>query len=214
MEREPTSRSGEDPAPPQERDGIESRTPAGETPPAPGDAAAGRAAVPDDMVRGVYERMRAHARQFFSRQGPGHTLQPTALVHEAFLRVMHSTEPAGLTGPRLVLLASHAMRSVLVDHARARQARKRTVSGHRVPLDDVVELYEDNAIDLIMLDEALHELERMDGRLFKVVELRFFGGLSEDDAAEALGLSRATVSRDWRAGRAWLRQQLSGGSAD
>ncbi len=159
-------------------------------------------------MRGVYEHMRAQARQFFGQQKPGHTLQPTALVHEAFLRVIHSTEPAGLTGARLVLLASHAMRSVLVDHARARSARKRDAGGYRVPLDDVVALYEDNAIDLLMLDEALHELEQMDGRIFRVVELRFFGGLTEHDTAQALGLSRATVARDWRAGRAWLKRRL------
>ena len=162
----------------------------------------------DDALVGVYEQMRELAAGFFRGQPPDHTLQPTALVHEAYLRLTRNPGLPKMGRSELLRLAAGAMRSVLVDHARRRGALKRGAGYVRVSLDDVVELYEESVPDLVALDEALERLGRMDDRLRSVIELRFFGGLGIDDTAEALELSRSTVVRDWRVAQAWLSQEL------
>ncbi len=132
----------------------------------------------DDAMQGVYEQMRELAAGFFRGQPPDHTLQPTALVHEAYLRLTRNPGLPKMGRSELLRLAAGAMRSVLVDHARRRGALKRGAGYVRVSLDDVVELYQESVPDLVALDEALEKLDRMDGRLRSVIELRFFGGLS------------------------------------
>lgn len=173
-----------------------------------------RNGTPADPSHQTYEGLRGLARQLLSRQRPGHTLQPTALVHEAYIRIKRSSPEAVSDPKQFYPLAARAMRSVLVDHARGRRAHKRRPAGHRVPLDDAVLRYEACVIDLLALDEALCKLEQFDPRLTKLVELRFFGGLGIEETAKALDLSARTVQREWQVARAWLNGMLDEGRND
>ncbi len=156
----------------------------------------------------TYERMRQLARRFMGARRSSHTLQATALANEAYLRLQkHVGGPSDVRS--LISLASYAMRSVLADHARRRAADKRGGSICRIPMDDTLACYEESAIDVIALDEALERLQAVDPRLTELINLRFFGGLSEEETAELLGLSVRTVRREWHLARAWLRQELS-----
>ena len=156
----------------------------------------------------IYQRLRAIAAQYLRRQRPGHTLQPTALVHEAYARLLRSGRFENLAPGPFMVVAARAMRSVLIDHARRRTAQKRGGSSRREPLDDVVDLYQERAVDLLALDEALSKLARIDAEQVRVIELRFFGGLTEVETAETLGVSARTVGRVWRTARAWLRCEM------
>lgn len=166
--------------------------------------------VPEPMLA-IYEDLRSLARQLLSDQSPDHTLQPTALVHEAYLRMAEQTYIGDLRPPQILCVAAKAMRHVLVDHARRRQSAKRKHLGIRVPFEDVFALYQGRASDLVALHEAMERLSGIDPRLEQVVELRFFGGLSEEHIAEALGCSRRTVRREWSIARRWLRTDLQKG---
>ncbi|MFM9996634.1 MAG: ECF-type sigma factor [Phycisphaerales bacterium] len=166
------------------------------------------------LAPGVYERLRAIAAGFLSRERPDHTLQPTALAHEAYARVVKSGRLAGAEPEEALTLISGAMRRVLVDHARRRRAVKRGGGGTRVPLDTVVERYETSAGDLMELDSALRELETRESGLARIVELRFFGGLTEDETAAQLGVTPRTVRRGWAFARVWLAQRLGGSGGD
>ena len=153
----------------------------------------------------VYRELRRRAAAYLRRERPGHTLQPTALVHEAYLRLV------GLKGQlasrsQFFGVASNIMRRILVDHARRRRAAKR--GAIRVTLDDAKVAAIDREVDLVRLDEALSELSTLDPRQGRVVELRYFGGLTLEEAAEVLGVSVATVKREWIVARAWLFDQL------
>jgi len=158
----------------------------------------------------VYDDLRRLARSFLGGQQGGQTLQPTALVHEVYLRLLRHGPADRVAPPGFFALAARAMRSVIVDHARHRSRLKRGGGSVRVPLDDVVDLYEDRALDLIALDHALVKLGEVDEEQARVIELRFFGGLTEAETAEMLGVSPRTVSRIWRRARAWLRRELGG----
>jgi RNA polymerase sigma factor (TIGR02999 family) len=141
------------------------------------------------------------------KEGPkGHTLQPTALVHEAWMRLVGGR--AGFDGrEHFLAVAARAMRSVLVDHARRRRSQKRGGEGQRLPLDNVLPVYEERA-DLVALDEALNRLSVVDERRAQVVELRFFGGLTIEETAQTLKSSTATVQRNWQMARLWLLNEL------
>jgi RNA polymerase sigma factor (TIGR02999 family) len=148
--------------------------------------------------------------------GADHTLQPTALVNEAWLRLAKAapkTDGAYRDREHFLLVASRAMRSALVDQARRRGAQKRDAGGARVPLAVVVQLYEDRGIDVLSLDEALERLAEGEPRQSRVVELSFFGGLTHPEIARTIEVSLATVERDWRMARMWLREELREASA-
>jgi RNA polymerase sigma factor (TIGR02999 family) len=157
----------------------------------------------------VYEELRRVARARLRQEQPGHTLQATALVHEAYLRLMGSRTPAPQNRTHLFAIAARLMREILVDHARRKAARKRGGTATMIALDESVRAPDVAMIDLLALDEALNELHALDPRLCRVVELRFFAGLNIDETAEALQVSTATIERDWTVAKAWLHQRLS-----
>ncbi|MBL8877575.1 MAG: sigma-70 family RNA polymerase sigma factor [Phycisphaerales bacterium] len=170
---------------------------------AAGDPAAGSALFPL-----MYDELRALAGSFFRNQPADHTLQPTALVHEAFVKlVQHSTLESG-DRAHFMALAARVMRQVLVDHARGRSREKRGGDQRRVSLDSVDLPADGREIDVLALEEAMSRLGQLSEQKARLVELRFFGGLTEDEAADVLQISRAAASRDWRFARAWLINEL------
>jgi RNA polymerase sigma factor (TIGR02999 family) len=158
----------------------------------------------------VYDELRRVARARLRQERPGHTLQATALVHEAYLRLIGPGEATPDNRAQLFGMAARLMREILVDHARRKNARKRGSAATKVSLHDAVAAPEIAIVDLLALDEALIELAARDARACQVVELRFFAGLTIDEVAEALHVSTATVERDWTVAKAWLHQRLSG----
>jgi RNA polymerase sigma-70 factor, ECF subfamily len=177
-------------------------------------AADGDSAAADRLFPLVYDELRALASHFFERQPANHTLQPTALVHDAFLRLVG--QPAGAFRDRthFMAVAAKAMRQILTDHARRRAAQKRGGEWSQIAIDDGALAHEGRqSVDVLALDEALGRLATLDERKARVVELRFFGGLTNDEAAESLGVSRATIADDWTVARTWLRSELSRDSA-
>ena len=161
------------------------------------------------LVPLVYEELRRVARARLRAEPPGHVLQTTALVHEAYLRLVHIDRMNVRDRAHLLSLAARLMRQVLVDAARKRRSVKRGGEAILVSLSDVSVPAEAPALDVLALDEALGELATIDPRLSRVVELKFFAGLSIREAAEALEVSTATVERDWTVARAWLYERLS-----
>jgi RNA polymerase sigma factor (TIGR02999 family) len=143
------------------------------------------------------------------RERPGHTLQPTALVHEAFLRLINQSRVDWRNRAHFFGAAARLMRQILINHAEARQAGKRGGGAERVSLNDADHSAVVHEIDLIALNEALANLERIDPQQVRIVELRYFSGLTVEEVAEVLGVSSATVKREWSAARAWLRRELS-----
>ncbi len=168
----------------------------------------------DQLRTTVYHDMRRLAGHLLGAGHDGATLQPTALVHEAYLRIVQQSYPENLERGELLALAAKVMRSVLVDSARQRRALKRGGDQRRVPLSDAVAAYEAQVCDLVQLDEALNRLADIDDRMARIVELRYFGGLSVHETAGALAVCDRTVRRDWQVARAWLRQALDGGWTD
>ncbi|MCB9897718.1 MAG: sigma-70 family RNA polymerase sigma factor [Planctomycetes bacterium] len=162
----------------------------------------------DELVPLLYDELHRIARAHMAAERAGHTLQPTALVHEAWMRLFDL--PDALAGDRqhFLSIAARVMRRVLVDHARARLTDKRGGDRTRLPLDDALQLYEQHAVDVPALDEALQKLAQMDEELAKLVELRFFGGLTNAEAAQVLGLSLRSAERGWATARAWLKDVL------
>lgn len=177
---------------------------------------AGDARALDRVVPLVYEELRRLARRHLRGERAGHTLQSTGLVHEAFLRLSRESEVQWESRAQFFALASRLMRHVLVDHARARRADKRGGGATLLSLEDAIAAGREPAtgpvLDVLALDEALSRLERLDPRQGEVVELRFFGGLSVEETAEALEVSPATVKREWTCARAWLLRELGGGA--
>jgi RNA polymerase sigma factor (TIGR02999 family) len=160
------------------------------------------------MLPQVYPKLRRLARSFLLRERPDHTLRPTALVHEAFLRLLDQRE-AARDADHYLALAAQMMRRILINHALGRKTLKRGGCEVHVPLDDDVSVPVDEPdFDMVTLDEALKELAALDPRQAKVVELRYFCGLSIEETAEAMDISVATVKRDWLTARLWLRRQL------
>ena len=171
----------------------------------------GDGAALDHLIPLVDEELRRVARAHFRREHPGHTLQATALVHEVYLRL---TDVDGLTlndRTHFFAVASRLMRQILVDHARRKRAGKRGAGVTMMSLDDVSPASDASIVDVLALDEALEALSSRDVRQCRVVELRFFAGLTIDETAEAIGVSAATVEREWAMGKAWLHQRLAAG---
>lgn len=158
----------------------------------------------------VYEELRAQARRQLSRERRNHTLQPTALVHEAFLRLQGQRSAQWENRRQFFAVAAQVMRRVLVDHARAHAAHKRGSGKTLIALEDAPEPSKQLDVDVLALDEALDRLAALDARQARVVELRYFGGLSGEETASALEVSLATVNRDWALARAWLFRALGG----
>jgi len=158
----------------------------------------------------VYRELRRLAQHHLRGERSDHTLQSTALVHEAYLRLRKPGSGRFESRGHFFALASQLMREILVDHARIRSAAKRD-GGTRLTLDEAAELSGPKGVDLLALDDALNQLSKMSFRQGRIVELRFFGGLSIEETAEFLGISSATVERKWAVARAWLYREISGG---
>jgi RNA polymerase sigma factor (TIGR02999 family) len=165
----------------------------------------------DELLPLVYDELRLLARRYMSRERPGHTLQATALVHEAYLRLVDHNDAAWESRAHFFGAAARAIRRILTDHARARGRRKRGGGAARVPLDEVrLVVGSNDRLDLIALDGAIDRLAALDPQKARVVELRFFAGLDVDEVARALGVSASTVARDWQFARAWLHREIAG----
>jgi RNA polymerase sigma factor (TIGR02999 family) len=174
---------------------------------------AGRTGAIDDLLPLVYDELRRIAARHMRREGEAHTLQPTALVHEAYLKLVGQTRAQWDGRTHFLCVASSAMRRILVDHARGRLRHKRGAELQRVDLDDVLEHEASSDADLLDVHEALERLAALDERQARVVELRFFGGLTVDEAAAALGVSRRTIEGEWTHAKAWLSLELGGPGA-
>lgn len=154
----------------------------------------------------VYRELRQLAASYLRKERQGHTLQPTALVHEAYLRLVDQTNPTWQHRSHFYGVAARLMRQILVDHARSRQAGKR--AGLKVSLDEAVSFQQERSRDLVALDSGLNALEKLDPRKCKAVELRYFGGLSMEEIAQSLDVSTITVRRDLRMAEAWLHREM------
>lgn len=175
-----------------------------------GELEAGDAAAAERLLPLVYDELRALAGRYLRRQRRDHTLQPTALVHEAFLKLVDQTRAQWRDRAHFFAVAATAMRQILVNHALARRAAKRGGGQWRVVLEDAAAGHPaTGGLDVVALDEALKRLAAIDKRKHRIVELRFFAGLSVEEVAEVLAVSKTTVESDWRAARAWLSVQLS-----
>ncbi len=157
----------------------------------------------------VYNDLRDRARKFLARERADHTLQPTALVHEAYLRLVREDSLNLENKAHFFGIAARVMRQILVDHARQHNSAKRGGSIKRFSVEEIDLLPEHKADRMLHLDEALESLEKIDGRKCRVVEMRFFGGMSEAETALALGVSEKTVRRDWKFAKLWLLRELS-----
>jgi len=162
----------------------------------------------NELFERVYIELRNLAREFLRDERPDHTLQATAVVHEAYLRLVGADEIVWQNQAQFFSIAAQVMRHILVDHARKHAAKKRG-SGRKLVLDEAIFLAADRDINLVKLDEALKELSGLDAEQSRVVELRFFGGLSISETADTLGISAMTVSRKWRTAKLWLRRELA-----
>ncbi len=174
----------------------------------------GDQAALDKLMPLVYGELRLMARRYMARQGPGHTLQTTALINEAYLKLVGQEEKHWQNRAHFFGVAAQAMRHILVDYARSRQYAKRAGGEQAVSLDEALTVSHERAAELVALDDALQELAKVDPRKCQVVELRFFGGLSVEETAEALKVSEVTVMRDWSMAKAWLHRELSKGGED
>jgi RNA polymerase sigma-70 factor (ECF subfamily) len=163
----------------------------------------------DELTPLVYRELRQLAASYLRKERLGHTLQPTALVHEAYVRLVDQANPNWQSRSHFFGVAARLMRQILVDHARRKQAGKRAVI--KVPLDEAVSFRHERSRDLMALDNGLNALEKLDPRKCKAVELRYFGGLSMEEIAEALEVSTITVRRDLRMAEAWLHQEMQNG---
>lgn len=162
----------------------------------------------------VYDELRRLARGYLGRERRAYTLQPTALVNEAYLRLRKDRKQEWRTRAQVIGIAAAAMRRILIEAARARAARKRGGGVDRVTLDEGLVADEARSVDVLEVDAALRKLAAFDAEQARLVELRFFGGLTIEESAEALGVSPATVKRHWAVARAWLQREIAGGGAD
>ena len=164
----------------------------------------------NELVPIVYSELRRLARYQLRGERAGHSLQPTALTHEAFLRLFGTRQVSWQNRAHFFAVAAQLMRRVLVEHARRRSATKRGGSVTRVTFDEARTPTEAEDLDVLALHEALEQLGKIDPRQCRIVELRYFGGLDTDETAEVLGISPSTVKRDWRVAKIWLRRALEG----
>lgn len=167
----------------------------------------------DRLMPVVYQELRKIAAGYLKRERPEHTLQPTALIHEAYLRLMGGDLPSWQSRAHFYGVAARVMRQILVEHARGHAAAKRGGGAKKVALDDATLFSPARSADLVALDAALEALSAFDERKGRVIELRFFGGLSLEETAEALGVSVATVGRELRLAQAWMQRELGGPEA-
>ncbi|MGA2616084.1 MAG: sigma-70 family RNA polymerase sigma factor [Thermoguttaceae bacterium] len=170
----------------------------------PGDRPAGK-----QLFAEVYTELRALAARYLHRERNNHTLQPTALVHEVYLKLVGQTSVDWQGRAHFLAIAAKAMRQILVDHARRHRAAKRGGNRHRITLDDNLVIESRRDVDLLALEDALTKLTKLDPRQAQMVELRFFGGLSIAEVAKVMGISKRSVEREWTMVRAWLRRELS-----
>jgi RNA polymerase sigma factor (TIGR02999 family) len=169
---------------------------------------AGEEAARETLFPLVYDELRRIAHRQLQRESPGHTLDTTALVHEAYFKLVDQTRAGFTDRAHFFAVASNAMRRILVDYARRYLADKRGGAPRRVTLTDSMLVAEERADTLLAINEALQELSRIDDRLSRVVECRFFGGLTEEETAEVLGVTARTVRRDWTKAKGWLLRML------
>lgn len=175
---------------------------------------AGDHAALDQLLPLVNDELRRLARAYLRRESHGHTLQTSALVNEAYLRLIDQRQVQWQNRAHFFGLAAQLMRRILIDHARRHQYAKRGGGAQRVSLDEAAAVTEARAAELLAVDEALEKLTALDARKGRIVELRFFGGLTEEETAEVTGISVPTVQREWRAAKAWLHRLLTEGNAD
>jgi RNA polymerase sigma factor (TIGR02999 family) len=168
----------------------------------------GDPAALDQLIPSVYDELHRLAQHYMRREAPGHTLQTTALVNEAYLRLVDQNV-SWRNRAHFIGVAAQLMRRILVDHARAHRYAKRGGGQFQVTLDAVAEMAEGRSPDLVALDDALMSLAALNPQQARIVELRYFGGLTIEETAEVLGVSDTTVEREWRVARAWLRRELS-----
>lgn len=178
-----------------------------------GEIGRGRKEAINDLLPLVYDELHRLARGYFRRERGEHTLQPTALVHEAYIRLVDQRTPLQSRSHFLAVAATQ-MRRVLLDYARKHHAARRGGDDRKVLLEDTMAISEQHPVDMILLDVALEKLAALDPGQAQLVELRFFGGLSVEETAEAMGTSPATVKRSWSSARAFLHREISGGSVD
>ena len=170
----------------------------------------GKAEVMNELLPLIYDELHKRARAYLRRERQNHTLQPTALVHEAYLKLIDQRDDNWQSREHFFAIAAQAMRRILVDHARNRHRLKRGGSNEDLPLEEaLLAVADDSNVDLIALDEAMTKLAEFDPQRERIVELRYFGGLTVDEAAKALGVSRATAARDWQVAKAWLHRELT-----
>jgi RNA polymerase sigma-70 factor, ECF subfamily len=173
------------------------------------EASAGKREALEALLPLVYDELRRQAAAYMRRERPGHTIQATALVHEAYLRLMKEPNTRWQNRAHFCAIAANSMRQILVERARARKRLKRAGDQQRITLSDAIPAATPEAVDVEVLDAALTRLGAMDPELARLVELRFFGGLSIEETAEVIGVSPATVKRSWATARAWLRREMS-----
>jgi RNA polymerase sigma factor (TIGR02999 family) len=171
------------------------------------DLANGDISATDRLLPLVYAELRALAASYMKERPPGHTLQPTALVHEAYLRLVRHDD-AYASRAHFMAVAAKVMRGILVDHARQQDAIKRGGGWNRITLDKAAALTSEGDVDTLALNDVLRRLAEMDERKARVAEMRFFGGMSIEHVAQAIGVARSTVAEDWRMARAWLAKEL------
>ena len=164
----------------------------------------------DQLMPIVYDELRRQAARYLRRERAGHTLQTTALIHEAYVRLVDQRNVQWQNRAHFFGIAAQLMRRILVDHARTKKRAKRGGSGVRVSMSEVNAAVKGQDLDVVALDEALDRLEKIDAQQSRVVELRFFSGLTVEETAEVMGISPATVKRDWSMAKAWLHRELSG----
>jgi len=165
----------------------------------------------EKLIPVVHAELRRLAKRYMGRERAGHTLQTTALINEAYLRLVHSRNVRWQNRAHFFAVSAQLMRRILVDFARSRHYQKRGGGAQRVSLDQALEIADEKGADLIALDDALGALAELDPRKSQVVELRFFGGLSVDETAEVLKVSPDTIMRDWKMAKVWLLRAMSGG---
>lgn len=170
----------------------------------------GDEAARDELMPLVYQELHRLAHQYMSRERSGHTLQTSALVNEAFLRLADQRDVQWQNRAHFIGIAGQMMRRILVDYARNRGYAKRGGGAVQVSLDEELVVSDERSAEVVALDDALQSLARLDERKSRLVELRFFGGLSIEETAEVLGVSPGTVMRDWTLAKAWLRREMSG----
>ena len=174
----------------------------------------GNQAALDELYPLVYDELHRLARRYMSRERKGHTLQTTALINEAYVRLVDQRNVQWHNRSHFFAISAQIMRRILIDHARRHAYAKRGGGAQQVSLEEAATVTPEQSFELIRLDEALKSLAEMDSRRSRVVELRYFGGLSNQEIASVLHISQNTVTRDWKMARAWLYQQLTGSAGN